>query len=165
MSSLDCWWLGLRLWVSKIDIFYKHRPSFPSQSSILAYGSKTLYSRSSQLPLPCSALSCHFNHHWRRCCWIEKQNQNMRIGFHAVLCPVSCLLCPVSCVHSIKLGSTHTELCSPVNLHYTVQYFIKRRKISKLLLSLICAPKNKYSPSCGLYASPHLPLGLLAFHP
>ena len=96
MSSLDCWWLGLRLWVSKIDIFYKDRPSFPSQSSILAYGSKTLYSRSSQLPLPCSALSCHFNHHWRRCCWIEKQNQNMRIGFHAVLCPVFCVLCPVS---------------------------------------------------------------------
>ena len=98
MSSLDFWCLGLRLWVSKIDIFYKHRPSFPSQSSILAYGSKTLYSRSSQLPLPCSALSCHFNHHWRRCCWIEKQNQNMRIGFHAVLCPVSCVLSSVSCV-------------------------------------------------------------------
>ena len=110
-----------------------------------------------------------FQSHWRRCCWIEKQNQNMRIGFHAVLCPVSCLLCPVSCVHSIKLGSTHTELCSPVNLHCTVQYFtlkeVPERKISKLLLSLICAPKNKYSPSCGLYASPHLPLGLLAFHP
>ena len=88
----------------------------------------------SKLPtaLPCSALSCHFNHHWRRCCWIEKQNQNMRIGFHAVLCPVSCLLCPVSCVHSIKLGSTHTELCSPVNLHYTVQYFIRRRKNIKI---------------------------------
>ena len=124
MSSLDCWWLGLRLWVSKIDIFYKDRPSFPSQSSILAYGSKTLYSRSSQLPLPCSALSCHFNHHWRRCCWIEKAKSKHENWIPR--CPVSCLLCPVSCVHSIKLGSTLTELCSPVNLHCTVQYFINR---------------------------------------
>ena len=98
MSSLDCWWLGLRLWVSKIDIFYKHRPSFPSQSSILAYGSKTLYSRSSQLPLPCSALSCHFNHTGAGAAGLKSKIKTWELDstLSCVLCPVFCVLCPVS---------------------------------------------------------------------
>ena len=60
-----------------------------------------------------------------------------------------------------KKRSTEDKNSSKKNVEKKFQ----KEKVSKLLLALICAPKNKYSPSCGLYASPHLPLGLLAFHP